>query len=93
MKSKFKFYTKINRTIVNCYKIISLKELIVDNFDELVKHINEGDLPMKMVIEPKLFEKINDEVASVSSSRYYTECIKVYINQTISPVIEIRRGA
>lgn len=90
MKSKFKFYTKIKGTIINCHKVRNLQELLIQNLDELSKNIKEDTLPMQILISLNMLDDINKEVARIACSRYHTECIRIYINQTINPVIEIR---
>lgn len=87
---KINFYTKLNNTIVKCVKIPSLSEVLLKNFDDFKKKLNDGDLPMEIVVEKKLMDKINQEVARLASSKYHSKSYKIYFDPNKKYVIEIK---
>jgi hypothetical protein len=91
-KLKLKFYINIAGTNIRCDKIESVFEVISVNFNDLMKSANAKLLPLKIMVEQSVLDKINHEVAIASCSRYNMKTVKIYANQTAiknSHVIEI----
>lgn len=87
---KINFYTKLNKTIVNCKKIPSLLEILVQNLEDFKIRLQEHSLPMQIIVEEKLLEKINIEVSKTASSKYYSKSYKIYFDPNKNHVIEIK---
>ena len=90
-KIRLKFCTKINNTIVRMDKIKSTAELISLNIDDFVKAFQNKELPLQIVVEQQLMDKLNHDIAVSACSKYHSKVIKVHADNTCHyPVILIR---
>ena len=91
-KPKLKFYINIVGTNVRCDKIQSVFEVISINFNDFIKAYKTNTLPLKIMVEQSVFDKINFDVAKAACSHYHMKTVKIYANQTVlknSHVIEL----
>lgn len=87
---KINFYTKLNGTIIKCTKVTLISEILIQNFEDFKKRWEGKDLPMEIVVEEKLMDKINHEVARLASSHYHSKRYKIYFDVNKKHVIEIK---
>lgn len=86
---KVQFYTKINKTIVKCDKVETLKEILINSMKDFI-HFPKEQQPMPILVEQKILDLINIQLAKLACSKYHTKRIDVHINNTFKPVIQIR---
>ena len=90
-KIRLKFCTKIGGTIVRMDKIKSTAELISLNIDDFITAFQNKELPLQIVVEQQLLDKLNHDIAVAASSKFYSKVIKVHAdNECNYPVILIR---
>jgi predicted transcriptional regulator len=87
---KINFYTKLNNTIVNCKKVPSLLEILSQNIEDFKSRLQEHSLPMQIIVDEKLLNTINLEVARSASSKYHSKSYKIYFDPNKNYVIEIK---
>jgi predicted transcriptional regulator len=88
--NKIKFYTKLNKTIVKCDRISSMVEILAQNFEDFKKSWESKQLPMQIIVEQKLMDRINHEVAQLASSYYHAKKYNIYFDVNKNPVIEVK---